>query len=189
MKATSTKTVFAIAALVAALAAPTAQTPAPQAERRPAPGASLVYREAASGPPAAAPIQPPDAGNVPIVNVPMKLCVADEFTHGLSERHFHRRDAEAAAAADWRRVVLSSLGERYTNFGIAGDPLLRCWRDEGGVWGCTAQGRPCALAPAEPTPTPGTSSEAEGPAPALSPAPSNDRSVRVPRQATARNVR
>jgi hypothetical protein len=74
----------------------------------------------------------------------MKLCIADEFTHGTSARHFQRTEAEAAALEDWKRRVTSSLGARYSDFRLASNVYGRCWRDEGRLWSCTAQARPCA---------------------------------------------
>jgi hypothetical protein len=77
----------------------------------------------------------------------MKLCIADEFSHGTSARHFRRREAERAAVEDWKRGVSSAFGERYADFRLASNIYGRCWRDVSGLWSCTAQARPCAPAP------------------------------------------
>lgn len=77
----------------------------------------------------------------------MKLCIVDEFTHGTSTRHARRTEAETAAVHDWRRNVTTSFGQRYSDIRLASNIYGRCWRDDRGLWSCTAQARPCAPAP------------------------------------------
>lgn len=88
----------------------------------------------------------------------MKLCIADEFTHGTSTRRQRRMEAETAAVQDWRRNVTTSFGSRYSDIRLASNVYGRCWQDDVGLWSCTAQGRPCA-------PAPGVSASLREPAP------------------------
>lgn len=96
---------------------------------------------------------------------PMKLCIADEFTHGTSTRRQRRVEAELAAVQDWRHNVTTSFGSRYSDIRLASNVYGRCWQEDTGLWSCTAQARPCAPAPGisaslrEPAPRGGNSSE------------------------------
>jgi hypothetical protein len=118
------KTLIAAGAVLAALMAPSSP-PVPPGARHPA-----------------APGEPPAPAKTP-----MKMCVVDELTYGASSRRLRRADAEAEAVAAWRRSAAAALGERYTNYRLAGNASGRCALDDSGMWRCTAQGRPCAEAP------------------------------------------
>jgi hypothetical protein len=73
-----------------------------------------------------------------------RLCVVHEFMHGASAGRRRRAEAESAAVRDWRRNVIETFGERYSDIRLASNVYGRCWRDSYGRWGCTTQARPCA---------------------------------------------